>query len=92
MVGNSSVGIREAAFLGLPVVNIGSRQAGRDRGANVVDVEHDVVHIATAVKEAITIPRWASDPIYGDGWAGQRIADLLAKVPLTTEKRLVSKV
>ncbi len=92
LVGNSSVGIREAAFLGLPVVNIGSRQAGRDRGANVVDVEHDVVHIATAVKEAITIPRWASDPIYGDGWAGQRIADLLAKVPLTTEKRLVSKV
>ena len=81
LVGNSSVGIREAAFLGLPVVNIGSRQAGRDRGANVVDVDYDEVQIAAAVKNAMSIPRWARDPIYGDGWAGPRIADLLAEVP-----------
>lgn len=92
LVGNSSVGIREAAFLGLPVVNIGSRQLGRDRGANVVDVDYDVAQIAVAIKNAMAIPKWASDPIYGDGWAGQRIADLLAEVPLTTEKRLVSKI
>ena len=92
LVGNSSVGIREAAFLGLPVVNIGSRQLGRDRGANVVDVDYDVAQIALAIKNAMATPKWASDPIYGDGWAGQRIADLLAEVPLTTEKRLVSKI
>ncbi|MCG8459594.1 MAG: UDP-N-acetylglucosamine 2-epimerase, partial [Holophagales bacterium] len=41
LVGNSSVGIREASFLGVPVVNIGNRQQGRDRGANVIDVGHD---------------------------------------------------
>ena len=92
LVGNSSAGIREAAFLGLPVVNIGSRQAGRDRGANVVDVDHDVAQIAEAIGDAMSLPRWVSDPIYGDGWAGQRIADVLAKVPLTTEKRLVFKL
>src|SRR5262249_15596005 len=33
LVGNSSVGIRECSYLGVPVVNIGTRQAGRDRGA-----------------------------------------------------------
>ncbi len=38
LVGNSSVGIRECSFLGVPVVNIGTRQTGRDRGANVFDV------------------------------------------------------
>ena len=37
-VGNSSAPIREGAFLGVPAVNIGTRQAGRDRGPNVVDV------------------------------------------------------
>jgi len=92
LVGNSSVGIREAAFLGLPVVNVGSRQAGRDRGANVIDVDYDVSQIAAGVSKAMTMSKLISDPIYGDGWAGQRIADLLAVVPLTTEKRLVSKL
>ena len=39
LVGNSSVGVRECSYLGVPVVNIGSRQSGRDRGINVIDVD-----------------------------------------------------
>ncbi|HEY7784399.1 MAG TPA: UDP-N-acetylglucosamine 2-epimerase, partial [Pyrinomonadaceae bacterium] len=41
LIGNSSVGIRECSYLGVPVINIGSRQSGRDRGRNVVDVEYE---------------------------------------------------
>jgi UDP-hydrolysing UDP-N-acetyl-D-glucosamine 2-epimerase len=38
MIGNSSYGVREASFLGLPVINLGSRQLGRERGSNVLDI------------------------------------------------------
>ena len=64
------MGIREAAFLGLPVVNIGSRQAGRDRGRNVVDVDYDVPQIASAITKAMSIPKWESDP-YIWRWLGR---------------------
>ena len=39
LIGNSSMGIRECSFLGVPVINVGSRQSGRERGCNVIDVE-----------------------------------------------------
>jgi UDP-hydrolysing UDP-N-acetyl-D-glucosamine 2-epimerase len=88
VVGNSSVGIREASFLGIPVVNIGSRQAGRERGRNVIDVDHDRAAILDAIQKHAAHGRFTSDPIYGDGKAGKRIADLLTEVPLTFEKQL----
>jgi UDP-hydrolysing UDP-N-acetyl-D-glucosamine 2-epimerase len=88
IVGNSSVAIRECSFLGVPAVNIGSRQMGRERGANVIDVDHDRNAIAAAVQEHLRRGKAASDHLYGDGKAGQRIADCLATVPLTVEKRL----
>jgi hypothetical protein len=69
-------------------VNIGSRQLGRERGNNVIDVEHDRLAIAGAVREHIRRGRAATDHLYGDGAAGQRIADCLATVELTIEKRL----
>jgi UDP-hydrolysing UDP-N-acetyl-D-glucosamine 2-epimerase len=88
IVGNSSVAIRECAFLGVPAVNIGSRQQGRERGRNVIDVDHDRKLIAEAVEQQLGTGHYASDPIYGDGRAGVRIADLLAIQPLRVEKRL----
>jgi UDP-hydrolysing UDP-N-acetyl-D-glucosamine 2-epimerase len=88
VVGNSSVGIREASYLGIPVVNIGSRQAGRERGRNVIDVDHDRGAILGAIQKHAAHGRFASDPIYGDGKAGERIADLLVEVPLKFEKQL----
>ena len=88
VVGNSSVGIRECSFLGLPAVNIGSRQTGRERGPNVVDVSYDRRQIAEAIHRHLTNGKCEPDNIYGDGHAGERIAQLLAKVDLTIEKRL----
>jgi UDP-hydrolysing UDP-N-acetyl-D-glucosamine 2-epimerase len=91
LVGNSSVGIRECAYLGVPTVNIGSRQSGRDRGRNVIDVGHDRDEIVAAVRRHLSLwemGRCESDPIYGTGQAGERIADLLARQPLQIEKRL----
>jgi UDP-hydrolysing UDP-N-acetyl-D-glucosamine 2-epimerase len=88
IVGNSSVAIRECSYLGVPAVNIGSRQQGRERGANVIDVDHDRSAIAAAIQEHLRRGRAPSDHLYGDGGAGARIADCLATAPLTVEKRL----
>jgi UDP-hydrolysing UDP-N-acetyl-D-glucosamine 2-epimerase len=88
LIGNSSVGIREASFLGVPVVNIGSRQAGRDRGRNVLDVGYDRQEIAQAIRHHRRNGRYPQDTLYGDGKAGSRIAELLAEVPLRIDKRL----
>ena len=88
LVGNSSVGIRECSFLGVPVVNIGSRQTGRDRGVNVLDTDYDRHEIAEALRHHMSNGRYPNDKLYGDGKAGQRIASLLAEVPLKIEKRL----
>lgn len=88
IVGNSSVAIRECSFLGVPAVNIGTRQQGRERARNVIDVPHDRVAIADAIRGHIGRPRPASDTLYGDGRAGERIAEALATSELTVEKRL----
>ena len=88
IVGNSSVAIRECSFLGVPAVNVGTRQLGRERGRNVIDVDHDRGAIAGAVREHIRCGRPAQDVLYGDGRAGERIADSLARCELRIEKRL----
>jgi UDP-hydrolysing UDP-N-acetyl-D-glucosamine 2-epimerase len=86
IVGNSSVGIRECSFLGVPAVNVGNRQSGRERGANVIDVGHDRRQIAQAIRACVETGRSPRSNLYGDGHAGERIADLLASVSLRTRK------
>jgi UDP-hydrolysing UDP-N-acetyl-D-glucosamine 2-epimerase len=88
IVGNSSVGIRECSFLGVPVVNIGDRQSGRERGSNVVDVPYEADAILSAIKKQLKHGRYESERIYGDGKAGERIADLLATQPLVSAKQI----
>jgi UDP-hydrolysing UDP-N-acetyl-D-glucosamine 2-epimerase len=88
LIGNSSVGIRECSFLGVPVVNIGSRQAGRDRGNNLLDVPYDRKAITAAIRHHMGNGRYPNDTIYGDGNAGKRISEVLATAPLRIEKRL----
>jgi UDP-N-acetylglucosamine 2-epimerase len=77
LVGNSSSGIREGAFIGTPVVNIGSRQDRRERGANVMNVAHHRGEIADAIRHQVGHGAYGADPIYGDGHAGERIAKVL---------------
>jgi GDP/UDP-N,N'-diacetylbacillosamine 2-epimerase (hydrolysing) len=88
LIGNSSVGIRECAYLGVPSVNIGNRQRFREQGRNVIDVAYDRRAIIDAVERQIANGRHARDEIYGDGTAGIKIADLLERVPLTIDKHL----
>ncbi len=80
LVGNSSSGIREGAFIGTPVVNIGSRQSNRERGKNVIDVKQNKIDIYKAIKTQIKIGKYKSESIYGDGNAGKKIAKILASL------------
>ncbi|GAB5497302.1 MAG: UDP-N-acetylglucosamine 2-epimerase [Phycisphaerales bacterium] len=83
LVGNSSAGLIEASAVGLPVVNIGPRQSGRERGSNVVDASgENAGAIADAIGQAIELDRNAITHPFGDGSAGPRIAAELADVNL----------
>jgi UDP-hydrolysing UDP-N-acetyl-D-glucosamine 2-epimerase len=88
VIGNSSVGIRECSYLGVPVVNIGTRQQGRERGPNVLDVDSSADEIVAALEQHLTGPAPERVHLYGDGDAGTRIADVLATCALSIEKRL----
>jgi UDP-hydrolysing UDP-N-acetyl-D-glucosamine 2-epimerase len=88
LLGNSSLGIRECSYLGVPAINIGTRQAGRERGRNVIDTGYDRAEIAEALRLHLRNGRYPHDTLYGDGRAGERIARALAAQPLTVEKRL----
>jgi UDP-hydrolysing UDP-N-acetyl-D-glucosamine 2-epimerase len=87
LIGNSSSAIREGEFLGVPAVNIGTRQAGRQRGSNVVDVGHDAQAIADAVQDQVRHGRYSSRHVYGDGRAGARIAGILASCHVPIQKQ-----
>lgn len=88
IVGNSSVAIRECAYLGIPAVNIGNRQEGRDRGCNVIDVPYNRESIKRAIQYHLDNGRCKSDKIYGAGEAGKAIASALASVGLHFHKKL----
>lgn len=88
LIGNSSVGIRECAFLGVPVINIGSRQNKRDRGNNVTDINYDRNEIINAVKTVFSKGKAVSSDVYGGGEAGEKIASLLETLPLRFHKTI----
>ncbi|MCW5519170.1 UDP-N-acetylglucosamine 2-epimerase (hydrolyzing) [Aureitalea sp. L0-47] len=88
LVGNSSVGIRECAFLGVPVVNIGTRQNRRLRGQNVIDVSYDEEEIKEAINAQIQEPRNGKSNVYGNGDSGKKIADILANIELRFHKTI----
>lgn len=89
LIGNSSVGIRECAYLGVPVVNIGSRQNRRDRGNNVIDVAYDEQEIIAAVATVLQHPNRNTSEVYGGGNAGEKIAQLLKELPLQFHKTIM---
>ncbi|MFN4762830.1 UDP-N-acetylglucosamine 2-epimerase [Gillisia sp. Q332] len=88
LIGNSSAGLRECAYLGLPVINIGNRQFRRSRAGNVTDVAYNQAEIEQAVKNAIATEKFESSTIYGNGDAGVKIAGILATVNLTYSKTI----
>ncbi|TDY11782.1 UDP-N-acetylglucosamine 2-epimerase [Meridianimaribacter flavus] len=88
LIGNSSVGIRECSFLGVPVVNIGTRQHRRQRGTNVIDVMYNEAEIQTAIEQQLKTPKNTRSTIYGKGDSGQKIAEILAKVKFKFHKTI----
>jgi len=88
LIGNSSVGIRECSFLGVPVVNIGSRQEGRDRGDNVIDVAPKKEDILGAINQWINSKRPSNSFVYGGGDAGKKMADILDTITLRYHKKI----
>ncbi len=89
LVGNSSVGIRECAYLGVPVVNIGTRQHRRERGTNVLDVGYGSVEIKKAIETHLQNGPVSGSDMYGTGNSGNTIANLLAEIPLQFHKTIV---
>ena len=88
LVGNSSSGIREGAFIGTPVVNIGSRQNDREHAANVIHAGHDVEEINLAITRHLKNGHYARNSVYGNGDAGKKIAEILSSVPFLIQKRI----
>lgn len=88
IVGNSSSGIREAAFLGVPTVNIGTRQEGRERGKNVLDVGYDRNEITEAIRKQLDHGPYEPDYLYGDGKAGLKIAQIIKSFEFNIQKKI----
>ena len=88
LIGNSSSGIREGAYIGTPVVDIGSRQNGRERKENVIDVDHNANKIITAIKKQIKHGKYKKNKVYGDGKAGKKITKILETIKVNIQKKI----
>jgi GDP/UDP-N,N'-diacetylbacillosamine 2-epimerase (hydrolysing) len=83
MLGNSSSGIIEAATFDTAVVNIGIRQQGRERSANVKDVDVNAQQIQSAVLSLLDLRYQEIENVYGSGSSGEKMLKLLTTLPLT---------
>jgi len=94
LLGNSSSGIMEAASFALPAVNVGIRQRGRERGRNVLVADASpaaiLERVTVALSEDFRLSLRGMENPYGDGHAAERIASVLASVPLG-EKLLIKR-
>lgn len=88
IVGNSSSALREGAFLGVPAVNVGTRQQGRERAGNVIDADYDTRAIEAAIRLQLAHGRYPQSHLFGDGEAGKRVAGILAEAEFVLQKQL----
>ena len=80
IVGNSSSAIREGSYIGIPAINIGTRQNKRLRGKNVIDVRNNSAQIINAIKKQIKVGKYKSQNIYGKGTASKKIVKILKRI------------
>jgi UDP-hydrolysing UDP-N-acetyl-D-glucosamine 2-epimerase len=88
LVGNSSSFVRDASFLGTPVVLVGNRQDGREMAEHVTRVAPDAGRIAAAIRDQLAHGRYPPSQLYGRGDAAEQVAARLAEVPIYHQKRL----
>lgn len=95
LIGNSSSALREGGFLGIPAVNIGSRQAGREMGKNIINVDYDEKKIFKAINKHLKRnKKFISSKIYGNGNAGKYISSILSNLnikKISIQKKLTYK-
>jgi UDP-N-acetylglucosamine 2-epimerase len=88
LVGNSSSALREGSFLGIPAVNIGSRQTNREHGANVAHANYNRTAIETVIRHQLEHGRYPGSKQFGDGTAGTQIVNILEKAQFKIQKSL----
>ncbi len=96
IIGNSSSGIHETPTLGVPAINIGNRQQGRERAMNVIDVSNNKESIVEGIKKALYDKEFLNEVEkiqnpYGNGNSADLIVDVLKSVSLDNlvQKRFV---
>ncbi|MDA7770585.1 UDP-N-acetylglucosamine 2-epimerase [Candidatus Pelagibacter sp.] len=88
-VGNSSSAIREGSYLGVPSVNIGSRQSNREKSKNIIDVSYNAKKIYKAIKYQMDHGKYKKDNLYGNRNAGLKIANIINKIKrIDVQKKL----
>ena len=91
-MGNSSSAIREGSYLGVPSVNIGTRQNFRERGENVIDVNYNKNEILNAIKKHLKKnKKYKRSYLYGKGNAGMMMSKILTKVKVNVQKKFYGK-
>ena len=90
IIGNSSSGIREGNYIGVPCVNIGSRQNSRERGINVLDVGYEKNKIIKAIEKQISVAKYKKGTLYGNGDAGKKIVKILKKITYLNIQKKIS--
>jgi UDP-N-acetylglucosamine 2-epimerase len=88
-IGNSSAGIKECSYLGVPVVNVGDRQSGRTKAKNVVSVGFQAKGLQKALSQQLGVKRYPKDKTYYVKGTSKKIADKLATLKLYVQKRFV---
>jgi UDP-hydrolysing UDP-N-acetyl-D-glucosamine 2-epimerase len=87
-VGNSSSFVRDSSYFGTPIVNVGTRQSGRERAENVLDVGIGTGAIEAGIRRQLAHGRYAPSTLYGDGYVSRRIVESLAQLEPYIQKRL----
>ena len=80
IIGNSSSGIREGSYIGVPCVNIGTRQNSRERASNVIDVKYDENEINKALTYQVRKKKYPQNNLYGDGFSGKKILKIIKNI------------
>ncbi|MBF0105226.1 MAG: UDP-N-acetylglucosamine 2-epimerase (hydrolyzing) [Deltaproteobacteria bacterium] len=88
MIGNSSSAIREGEVIGVPAVNIGTRQNMRLKGKNVVDVASSRDEIYQAIVRQMESGFYETEYLYGNGSAGKKIAKIISETNITTTQKI----
>ena len=91
IIGNSSAGVREAAYYGVPAINVGTRQRNRHRSNLILNTDYSELEILEAIKSTNMMERVPNQG-FGDGNSGEKFAKILMSEnfwPISVDKHFV---